>query len=86
MIHHFDIVNIINLVLSLAILVVGCLGYSLKKDKNAFHIGVAFGLFSVSHMITFFRMERSFETTMILIRIFGYLIILFTLHQMEFKK
>ena len=86
MFHHFDLVNMINLILSLAIFAMGCLGYGIKKDKNSFHIGVAFGRFSISHMITLFRMEISFQSTMILIRLFGYLIILFVMRQIDFKK
>ena len=48
--------------------------------------GVAFGLFAVSHLITLLGMERALESTMVLIRIFGYLIVLFTLYQIESNR
>ena len=81
-----DLVTVINLVLSLMILIVGCWGYLKYKDKTSFHIGVAFGLFSVSHLISLLGMQGYFQVTVMLIRIFGYLIVLFALLQIERKK
>ena len=81
-----DLVTLINFGLSLLILIVGCRGYLRYKNKTPFHIGVAFGLFSVSHLISLLGIERNFHVTVMLIRVFGYLIVLFALLQIENKK
>lgn len=86
MIYGWDAVTIISFVLCLLILALGCLGYAKRKDRSQFSIGVAFGLFAVSHLFTLLGIEREFELTMILIRIFGYLIVVFTLYNIEFKR
>jgi len=72
--NYNDIVTIINLALSVVILVIGCWGYVKTKRQTLFFIGVAFGLFSVLHLITLMGVEKNFEATTILIRIFAYLI------------
>ena len=80
-----DVMNVVNLVLCLLILGVGCLGYMRTKNKAPFHIGVAFGLFAVSHVISLFGVQRSFAVTIMLIRVFAYLIVLFSLWEMRSK-
>jgi hypothetical protein len=80
-----DVVNAFNLLLCTLILAVGCIGYARTKAKELFHIGVAFGLFAVSHVIAIFGVQRNFAVTTILIRIFAYLIVLFSLWGMRRK-
>ncbi len=80
-----DVVNAVNMVLCILILVVGCLGYSRTKKKAPFNIGVAFGLFAVAHAITLFGVQGSFAVTVTLIRVFAYLIVLFSLWEMRSK-
>lgn len=81
-----EIVNLVNLVLCLLILAVGCFDYARTKIRGPFNIGVAFGLFAVSHAISFFGMQRSLALTVILIRIFAYLIVLLSLWEMRSKS
>lgn len=77
----------VNLFFCLFIFIVGCFIYAKnKKNKAPFNIGVAFGIFSVSHLLTLMGMDRDFQTTILLTRIFGYLIIAFTLYNMEFSE
>ena len=78
-----DVVNAFNLALCLLILTVGCIVYARTKIKTPFHIGVAFGLFAVSHVIALFGVQRSFAVTIMLIRVFAYLIVLFSLWEMR---
>ena len=81
-----DIANAINMVLCIMIFAIGCIGYVRTKVKAPFHIGVAFGLFAVSHVIALFGVQGSFATTIMLIRIFAYLIVLSVLWEMRSKK
>lgn len=81
-----DLMSAINMGICLLILAVGSFGYIRTKAKALFHIGVAFGLFAVSHGISLFGAQRSLAVTMMLIRIFAYLIVLFTLWEMRSKQ
>ena len=80
--HYSAIATIINLALSVVMLAIGCWGYVKTKRKTFFFIGVAFGLFSVAHLIALMGVENNFEITNILIRIFGYLIVASSLIKM----
>jgi hypothetical protein len=86
MVWNWDLMSMINLALSLVILMLGCWDYIKTKRQAPFFIGVAFGLFSVSHLITLMGVERNFETTVILVRIFAYLIVAATLVKMAKEK
>ena len=81
-----DVVNAFNLVLCVLILAVGCIGYAKTKIKAPFHIGVAFGIFAVSYVISAFGVQRNFAMTIILERVFAYLIVLFSLWEMRLIK
>ena len=81
-----DMVTLINFGLSLLIFLTGCWGYLRYKNKTPFHIGVAFGLFSVFHLISLLGIERSLQAAVILLRVFGYLIILCALLPIEREK
>ena len=75
----YDPMAVVNLILSIAILIIGCWDYAKTKKQTPFFIGVAFGLFSLFHIITFFGIARDYQATLVLTQIFGYLIVLFTL-------
>jgi len=79
MIYGWDLMTAINLLLSVMIMAVGCFGYAKSNNKAPYYIGAAFGLFAISHLITLFNLTSELAVTMILIRIFGYLIVLFSL-------
>ena len=80
-----DVMNAVNMVLCIMIFAVGCIGYMKTKIKASFHIGVVFGLFAVSHVIALFGVQRSFAVTIMLIRVFAYLIVLFSLWEMRLR-
>ena len=80
-----DVMNAVNLVLCILIFAVGCIGYMKTKIKAPFNIGVAFGLFAVSHVIVLFGVQGSFAATVMLIRVFANLIVLFSLWEMRSK-
>ena len=82
-----DLIGTVNFVLCMLILLLGCRAYVTTKKKDPFYIGVAFGLFAVSHYIGIFGMERAQQLTVILIRLFAYVIVAFTLlHRIETDK
>lgn len=75
----WDMLTLSNLILCIIILGIGCWSYAVKKNKAHFGIGVAFGLFAVSHLISLMGMEYNLSVTVILIRVFAYLIVAFAL-------
>ena len=78
-----NVINAVNLFLCVLILALGCYDYMRTKKKAPFHIGVAFGLFAVTHVISLFGVQGSFAATNILIKVFAYLIVLSTLWEMR---
>jgi len=83
---RIDPFAVTNLVLCLIVFLAGCGAYAKTKNRSLFHIGVAFGLFAVSHFITVMGLERKQAVAVILIRIFGYVIVALSLDQMAKEK
>ena len=82
----WDPIYITNLVLCIIILVFGCLGYKKIGDKLPLYIGIAFGLFGISHLATILGLKETLTTVLIIIRTFAYLIVVFTLYRLAFKR
>ena len=76
----------VNLVLCIIILVLGIWGYSKKKDDVPLYIGVAFGLFGVSHIITLLGLAPGLTIFLIVIRLIAYLLVVFALYRVLAKR
>ena len=74
-----DPITIVNLIVSLAILVLGIVAYGKKKNGMALYIGVAFALFGLSHLLALLGLAQSLTTYLIIIRTLAYLIVIFAL-------
>jgi len=79
-------ITIVNLVLCVIILGLGIWAYSKKKDDVPLYIGIAFGLFGISHIITLLGLAVSLEALLIAIRLVAYLLVIFTLYKILTKK
>lgn len=75
-----DPITVLNLALSIAIFVLGCWGYEKRKNGAALCVGVAFGLFGVSHLLTLLGFGLSFGTVLIAVRTAAYLTVAFALY------
>jgi len=82
----WDPVYTINLLLCIVIFILGYFGFMKKKDTMPLYIGIAFGLFGISHLITLFDMASSFTNILIVIRVLAYLIVVFALYLYMRKK
>ena len=82
----FDPIYILNLVLCIIILVLGCLGYKKSGNKLPLYIGITFGLFGVSHLATLLGLKETLTVALIVIRILAYLIVVFTLYRVAFRR
>lgn len=76
----WDPIYVVNLVLCVAILVLGYWGYRKREEKMPLYIGVTFGLFTISHLATFLDLKEALESFLITIRASTYLIVIFTLY------
>ena len=75
----FNPIYLINLTLCVIIFVLGFFGYKKTSVKGTLYIGIAFGLFGVSHLVTILGFNGSFEPVVITVRIVAYLAVIFSL-------
>jgi len=84
----WDPIRLVNLGLCIIILIYGFKNY--KKDKNelSFYIGIAFGLFGISHLALSFGASKSSLITdlLIAVRTAAYLTVLFALYKFGRKR
>jgi len=83
---HWDPIYTVNLVLCIIILVLGYLGYKKSGNKMPLYIGIAFGLFGISHLMTLLGLKGTLRSILIIIRTLAYLIVVFTLYKVAFKR
>ena len=77
----------VNLVLCVIILILGVWGYTRKKgDIVPLSVGVAFGLFGVSHLATLLDLKDDLTEVLIVIRTIAYLLVIFTLYTYLTRK
>ena len=74
-----DPILIVNLLLCAIILIFGVVGYKRTGRILPLLVGVAFGLFGVSHLATLFGYKDALETPLSVVRTLGYLTVTFTL-------
>lgn len=73
----FDIVSMVNLILSAAILGVAHWGYLRSGNKMLLYVSMAFGMFSLSHLLILAGLEAALTPVVIGLRLLGYLLMLF---------
>lgn len=75
-----DLVSVINTVLCVIIVILGILTYTKKGEMSALFIGIAFGLFAISHIYSLLGLGTSWESAMITARTSGYLLVIAALY------
>jgi uncharacterized membrane protein YhfC len=80
----WDPIYLINLVLCVIILVFGLIGWRRSKGAFPLYIGIAFGLFGLSHLATILGQMAMLEVPLIVVRTLAYLIVVFTVYKMAF--
>lgn len=76
-----NIIPVINMVLCAAILLLGYWGYTKKRDRLFLLIGISFGLFGVSHLITLLGYAVKFESLLIVLRLVAYILVIIALYK-----
>jgi len=81
-----DTITLVNLILCIVIVVFGCVGFKKGKDKWPLYIAIAFGLFGLSHLLTLLGLKDTLEAFLIAIRTIAYLLVIYTVYRVAFKK
>jgi hypothetical protein len=76
----------VNLVLCIVILALGIWAFIKKKYDVPLYIGIAFGLFGISHTLTLMGLAASLDAFVIAIRVIGYLLVIVALCRILMKK
>lgn len=79
-------IEIINTILCFVILILGILGYIKRRYRLSLAIGIAFGLFGASHVITILGLHGCLTDLLIAIRVIAYLIVALTLYRVLVKR
>jgi len=82
---NLDPMYIVNFILCIAIFILGMVGYT-KKNKMPLYIGIAFGIFALSHLSTLLGIKPVISTFLIVIRTIAYLLVVYALYKMAYKK
>lgn len=82
----WDPVTTINFVLCIVILALGNWAYVKKKDDVPLCLGIAFGLFAVSHLMTLLGLAAGLTVFLIAIRLIAYLLVVFALYRILAEK
>jgi hypothetical protein len=80
-----DPIYIVNLILCVVILVLGLVGRQRSGENLPLYIGIAFGLFGVSHLATLLGLKTALSTVLIVVRTAAYLLVVFALYTVAFK-
>lgn len=62
-----DAVTVVNFVLAAVIFILGVSLFGRKKSSLALYIGIAFGLFAISHLVTLLGLAESLAIPLIVV-------------------
>ncbi len=71
--------TVVNFVLAAVIFILGLALFARKRNPVALYVGIAFGLFAISHLVTLLNLAASLALLLVVIRTLAYLIVIFAL-------
>ncbi|MDD5220164.1 MAG: hypothetical protein PHV11_06340 [Candidatus Bipolaricaulis sp.] len=83
---NWDPVTTFNLALSAAICFVAIVGWVRVRNALALFIGVAFGLFALSHLATILGRAESLEALLILMNAAAYVFVAIAVYKVAFPR
>ncbi len=81
-----DTVVLVNLILCIVIVVLGVMEYTRTKSRVALYVGIAFGLFGISHLLTLLGMVDGLTVPLVILRFLAYLTVIYALYINITKK
>jgi hypothetical protein len=82
----WDPITTVNLVLCIVILAFAVVGYRRSGKAFPLYIGIAFGLFGLSHLATLLGLKDSLAGVLIVVRTLAYLLVAFALYRVAFSS
>lgn len=79
-----NIISMLNLVLCVVIFIFGLMGWRRSGKVLPLYIGIAFGLFGLSHLATILGLVAKLEVLLIVIRTVAYLIVVYAVYKAAF--
>ena len=83
---NWDPITTFNLVLSATTFVLAIIGWAKVKNALALFIGVAFGLFALSHLIAIMGWSSSLEGLLLAFHAVAYLFVIVAVYKVAFPK
>jgi hypothetical protein len=80
MLFAWDTLTFINLVLCIVILVFGIISWQRTKSRVTLYVGIAFGLFALSHLATLFGLSILLKAALIIVRTAAYLLVTYAMY------
>jgi len=81
-----DTITLVNLILCIVIVVFGCVGFKKAGERWPLYIAITFGLFGLSHLLTLLGLKETLEAFLVTIRTIAYLLVIYTVYRVAFKK
>ena len=81
-----DVITLINLILCVIIVIFGCIGYKKARVTWPLFLAITFGLFGLSHLLTLLGLKDCLTAFLIAIRTIAYLLVVYILYRVAFKK
>jgi len=82
----WNTLTFINLILCIAILVFGIISWQRKKSEVALYVGIAFGLFGLTHLASLLGLATALNLLVIIIRLAAYLLVTYALFLEAYKN
>ncbi len=81
-----DPITLTNTIACFIILILGIIVYIRSKEMWPLFIGIAFGVFGVTHLLTLLDLQETLATILLAIRIVAYLIVALTVALLGFRQ
>ncbi len=78
---QLDPIYLVNFVLCAIIFILGVWGYKKRRDTLPLYIGIAFGIFGLTHLLTLLGFREILTNVFIIIRTIAYLLVIFALYK-----
>jgi len=82
----WNTLTFINLILCIAILVFGIISWQRQKSQVALYVGIAFGLFGLTHLASLLGLATALNVLVIIIRLAAYLLVTYALFLEAYKN
>ncbi len=81
-----DPIILLNLILCVIIVILGSIGFRKASGGWPLYVAIAFGLFGLSHLLTLLGVAAGLVGFLIAIRTIAYLLVVYILYRVAFKK